>query len=112
MRDVKFEVWVRSGPIIEDCEGMVFEGTRCRRRLATGGKGGGEEGRNVYWDMKDFNTLRTLHKSPNFVVIAEPSSGGQKTEEGAVEGVCDGLQIQTFTAGAQSLEEEDSEDEL
>eukprot|EP00985_Skeletonema_marinoi_P019994 scaffold11655_cov133-Skeletonema_marinoi.AAC.9 len=94
---VKFGVWVRSGPIIENCKEMVFEGDYYS------GDGSGV-GKNMYWDVKDFNWLRTLRKSPNFVVVAASDEGGGLKEEGRVSGE-EGV-------GVLQEEDEDSEDEL
>lgn len=99
-KDVRFICWVRSGPIIEDCSGMVFEGDYYSN----------EEGNNLYWDVKDFNWLRTLRKSPNFVVIKSDATK-EGTEDEAVVSEQKSRPEVSFTKAALA-EEEDSEDEL
>ena len=97
---VKFGVWVRSGPIIENCKEMVFEGDYYS------GAGNGGVGKNMYWDVKDFNWLRTLRKSPNFVVVAS------KEEESGLKGGEQGVRAKVSDQMPSQEEEEDSEDEL
>ena len=76
--NVKFCVWARSGPIIEDCKGMVFEGGyytgTTMHHANDNDDDGGPIGRNMFWDVKDFNWLRALRKSPNFEVITTSST--------------------------------------
>mmetsp|Transcript_17388 Transcript_17388/g.37878 ORF Transcript_17388/g.37878 Transcript_17388/m.37878 type:complete len:250 (+) Transcript_17388:231-980(+) len=126
-KDVKFSVWVRSGPIIEDCNGMVFDGNYYSDEvMKIGGCNGndgvdgssatdGVIGRNMFWDVKDFNWLRALRKSPNFVVITKKTSDVGNNEELSKE--------ETFTKSYDDVapkddkltilsEEEESEDEL
>ena len=100
-KDVRFKCWVRSGPIIEDCTGMVFEGNYYSN----------EEGNNLYWDVKDFNWLRTLRKSPNFVVVSDTKESGEEKVEAVSEKK---LTPEVSSAAEATLaeEEEDSEDEL
>ncbi len=78
-KDVKFNIWARTTPIIEDCTGIEFLGDY----YIGGARGGGYDhgacgkgmdravivGRNMFWDVKDFNWLSILQKSPNFVVV-------------------------------------------
>lgn len=74
-KSITFGVWVRSGPIIEDCTCMVFAGD-----FYTSSS---EPGRNMFWDVKDFKWLRSLRKSPNFTVIehnAHDDSGAVGSE--------------------------------
>jgi len=89
--ELQFGIWVRSGPIIENCKHIIFAGTYydCSFNSTTATTTntttmfGGEEvatkavrdgnvtlGRNMFWDVKDFNWLRTLHKSPNFSIVS------------------------------------------
>lgn len=114
---VKFHVWVRSGPIIENCKEMVFEGDY----YYLGGddeNGGGGGGKNMYWDVKDFNWLRTLRKSPNFVVVTAAAAAAASDEKHGLKekGIVSGKEgVATAEVSDQmSLqeEEEDSEDEL
>jgi hypothetical protein len=107
--NVKFGVWVRSGPIIENCKEMVFEGDYYS---GDGGNNGGVGKNNMYWDVKDFNWLRALRKSPNFVVVAskvEESglNGGELVPEKEDVGAKDSDEMPL-----QEEEEEHSEDEL
>ena len=112
--NVKFGVWVRSGPIIENCKEMVFEGDYY---LEDGG-GGGVGKNNMYWDVKDFNWLRTLRKSPNFVVVTPKESkiglkGGEHVneKEGVGANISEQISLQEEEEEEEE-EEEDSEDEL
>ena len=102
-KDVRFKCWVRSGPIIEDCTGMVFEGDYYLHN---------EEGNNLYWDVKDFNWLRTLRKSPNFVVIKPDTKESDEEKVQAVSEMKSELEVSTVEAATSAEEEEDSEDEL
>ncbi|KAL7468059.1 hypothetical protein ACHAXS_008286 [Conticribra weissflogii] len=85
--NVRFCVWTRSGPIIEDCSQMVFDGGYYGDLCDTNGnssrnltKYAESPGKNMYWDVKDFNWLRTLKKSPNFEVIAgDRERGGHES---------------------------------
>jgi len=99
-KDVRFKCWVRSGPIIEDCTGMVFEGDYYSD----------EEGNNLYWDVKDFNWLRTLRKSPNFVVVKSDIKKDIK-DEAVVSKQKSEPEVSSVEA-TKTEEEEDSEDEL
>ena len=136
-KNVRFNVWVRSGPIIEDCTGMVFEGNYYSDEESSDvnesdtnasamngiadGVGGGGGRRNMYWDVKDFNWLRALRKSPNFVVIEKKHQQQQLEVVGrGGEGV-DGIAQETCSVGNAADEssrvlmevaEDDSEDEL
>ena len=109
---VKFGVWVRSGPIIENCKEIVFEGNY----YLGDEKSCGDAGKNMYWDVKDFNWLRTLRKSPNFVVVvADSNEGGGLKEEKLVsgeEGVGASVCVQDNGKVPSQEEEEDSDDEL
>ncbi|KAL3804845.1 hypothetical protein HJC23_006617 [Cyclotella cryptica] len=107
-KNVKFGVWVRSGPIIEDCTAMVFAGDFYH----TGGSKESEWrlGRNMYGDVKDFNWLRSLRKSPNFVLMDEEqvlkNADGDSKVTKVVDRDARGDDI-TLVVG-----EEDSDDEL
>ncbi|KAL7489341.1 hypothetical protein ACHAW6_014927 [Cyclotella cf. meneghiniana] len=106
-KSVKFGVWVRSGPIIEGCTDMVFAGDFYQR--------GSEEpdrqlGRNMYWDVKDFNWLRSLRKSPNFVVVDDEKGVKNADDDSKVSEVVDRDAREDDVISA--VEEEDSEDEL
>eukprot|EP00956_Cyclotella_meneghiniana_P001231 scaffold1351_cov57-Cyclotella_meneghiniana.AAC.4 len=94
-KNVRFGVWVRSGPIIEDCSGIVFAGDFYRTENCPG--------RNMYWDVKDFNWLRSLKKSPNFTVIeiTKDNEGGGANAKN-LAGIAD----------KSTANEVDSEDEL
>ncbi|KAL7458017.1 hypothetical protein ACHAWC_009524 [Mediolabrus comicus] len=107
--DVKFSVWVRSGPIIENCTKIVFDGSYYCLEMD---ESSGGEGENMYWDVKDFNWLRTLRKSPNYTVVTgndhcddddgkDDSKGEHTVEANIVE-----------MAPSREEEEGDSEDEL
>lgn len=88
---------------------MVFEGCYyCSSDI--------DDGRNMYWDVKDFN-CPAARKSPNFVVIAK-SCSVQAVENGKQEG---GSKEEKAIGNDESLVEpaclqaegdEDSEDEL
>ena len=86
---LQFAIWVRSGPIIENCNNILFAGNYYDYTFnSTTTFGIGEVvatataaandvmlGRNMFYDVKDFNWLRTLHKSPNFNLVSTlPSS--------------------------------------
>lgn len=122
--NVRFGVWVRSGPIIENCKEMVFVGNyyyikdhECSEE-GVGDKNG--VGENMFWDVKDFNWLRTLRKSPNFVVIAECN----REDEDIVKAGGDDKKVERFASGDAGAgvnvaeivpsheQEQDSEDEL
>ena len=64
--DTSFFIHVASGPIIEGCKGMEFHEKTC------GGKYSQEK--NFYSEVKDFNWLKNLVKSPNFDVFSEKES--------------------------------------
>jgi len=103
-KDVSFKCWVRSGPIIEDCTGMVFEGDYYLDF---------EEGNNLYWDVKDFNWLRTLRKSPNFVVVSDTKESADEKVEAESERKSEPVVSSIEAASTEEEEEEeDSEDEL
>jgi hypothetical protein len=128
-RDVKFDVWTRSGPIIEDCVGMEFSGNYYRSGRATRG-GGGEHGecvsgddgsdveivgRNMFWDVKDFNWLRASRRSPNFVVVATSTAFVDEAVciEAPLASDTDIVPSEEFADPSTSItEEDDSEDEL
>ena len=79
---MEFRVHVRSGPIIEDCTGIVFRGDYYPDAIsaahAGSDDGDGSTVENMYRDVKDFNWLRTLVPSPNFVVV---TNGGEDKDE-------------------------------
>ena len=105
--NVKFGVWVRSGPIIENCKEMVFEGN-----YYSGDESG--VGKNMFRDVKDFNWLRTLRKSPNFVVIVadyDESSVKDEVPPVKVDQVAETSTSQQLPSQEEE-DEEDSEDEL
>mmetsp|Transcript_37497 Transcript_37497/g.67528 ORF Transcript_37497/g.67528 Transcript_37497/m.67528 type:complete len:515 (-) Transcript_37497:122-1666(-) len=116
--DVTFGVWVRSGPIIEDCKGMVFEGNYYADDGKNEGSGKSEEsgvvGRNMFWDVKDFNWLRALRKSPNFVVVTKSTVGNdEEVSKEELRSNTDGTPKGVELAALQAAEEEeDSDDEL
>jgi len=94
--------------------------------------------KNMFWDVKDFNWLRTLKKSPNFEVIARGSDrvvhesiqnidkGSVATlgnpigcsvdsvapAEEAIEGTGDEHDRNNDVEDSPPLDDEDSEDEL
>ena len=117
--DVKFSVWVRSGPIIENCTKMIFDGSYYCLEMDEsssgegGDGGGGGVGENMYWDVKDFNWLRTLRKSPNYAVVTSNDNcdddDGKDDSKGddAIE-----AHITAEMAPPREEEEDDSEDEL
>mmetsp|Transcript_3746 Transcript_3746/g.8271 ORF Transcript_3746/g.8271 Transcript_3746/m.8271 type:complete len:520 (-) Transcript_3746:166-1725(-) len=114
-KDVKFGVWVRSGPIIEDCTGMIFGGNYYSDSVDE--RGGDNEGtrvpdRNMFWDVKDFNWLRALRKSPNFVVVRESTTRKEdnvSTRNSRTEG---GESTPVIAVSTENDTEDDSEDEL
>jgi len=64
--NVSFECHVASGPIIEECKKMKFyqQDYLCE-------EGGNRiDDQNLFWDVKDFQWLKTLVKSPNFDVFS------------------------------------------
>ena len=72
-------------------------------------------GRNMYWDVKDFNWLRALRKSPNFTVIPIKKSyaGLERSDEAAKKmSKNDNDDEKQAVIVPHALEEEDSEDEL
>lgn len=104
---VNFGVWVRSGPIIEHCTGMTFAGDFYTND--------NQPGRNMYWDVKDFNWLRSLRKSPNFTVIEESSEMRDEVlgaDAAISENGVNGIQAQIENEENAAEIEEDSEDEL
>ncbi len=122
--NVTLDVWVRSGPIIENCRGMVFEGNYYAgddtNKSSGGGGSNSVEEKNMYWDVKDFNWLRTLRKSPNFVVVTTDGSSGEEVDGGKDETIVSdeegvgrtmSVSVQDDTLPLQE-EEEDSDDEL
>jgi hypothetical protein len=127
-KDVTFQCWVRSGPIIEDCSGMIFEGDYYYLEEKNdnddavniinndkGGCGSSGVGRNMYWDVKDFNWLRALRKSPNFTVIPIKKSyaGLERSDEAAKKmSKNDNDDEKQAVIEPPTEEEEDSEDEL
>lgn len=82
--NVSFECHVASGPIIEECTKMKFyqqdylyeEGSE------------NIDNQNLYWDVKDFQWLKTLVKSPNFEIFSHGFNKRQDIltveQEGAV----------------------------
>ncbi|KAL7538857.1 hypothetical protein ACHAXR_010410 [Thalassiosira sp. AJA248-18] len=121
--DVSFGVWVRSGPIIEDCKGMIFDGNYyCNDDGSNDGEspnsrlfesGGGGVGRNMFWDVKDFNWLRALRKSPNFVVITKSSVVGSEEHGGKVDStLANDISPKDANCSVQATISSDSEDEL
>ena len=105
-KNVDFGVWARSGPIIEDCTAIVFAGD-----FYSSGEPNGQPGRNMYWDVKDFNWLRCLRKSPNFTVVEMSNEGGAGGNGGTVVPEVDTNRGQE-EMDAPVATEEDSEDEL
>lgn len=108
--NVEFGVWVRSGPIIEKSTGIVFTGDFF--------KSNSNIGRNMYWDVKDFNWLRSLRKSPNFTVVG---AGDKSSREAAAMmnvpqkvDVGDSAQAELGITNRTTVADytEDSEDEL
>lgn len=104
---VEFRIWARSGPIIEDCRDITFAGDYCRASEVV-------NRRNLFWDVKDFNWLRALKKSPNFEVVPLPNEGG-----GAEEGTSKADDVVTAVISGEGVRmgggdeiDEDSEDEL
>lgn len=101
---VEFRIWARSGPIIEDCRAITFAGDYFRA---------GEEvnRRNLFWDVKDFNWLRALKKSPNFEVVPLPTEGGgaEEVASGVEDVAKEGVEMGDSGRGET---DEDSEDEL
>jgi len=64
--NVSFECHVASGPIIEECTKMKFYQ---QNYLCEEGSDN-IDNQNLYWDVKDFQWLKTLVKSPNFEVFS------------------------------------------
>ena len=79
-----------------------------------GGYGSSGVGRNMYWDVKDFNWLRALRKSPNFTVIPIKKSyaGMERSDEAAKKMSKNDDDEKQIDIVPSALEEEDSEDEL
>jgi hypothetical protein len=74
-----------------------------------------QPGRNMYWDVKDFNWLRSLRKSPNFTVIEESSEMRDEVlgaDAAISENGVNGIQAQIENEENAAEIEEDSEDEL
>ena len=113
--DVKFSVWVRSGPIIENCTKMIFDGSYYCLEMdeSSGGEGDEGVGENMYWDVKDFNWLRTLRKSPNYTVVTgndncdDDDEKDDSKSEHTVE-----ANIVEMASSREEEEDDDSEDEL
>ena len=106
---VEFRIWARSGPIIEDCRAITFSGDYFRAGEAV-------NRRNLFWDVKDFNWLRALKKSPNFEVFPLPGEGGDAEEgtakvRGVATAAIGGEGVGMGDGGGDDIEE-DSEDEL
>jgi len=125
---VTFHVWVRSGPIIENCKGMVFGGDYFYLDDDydddINNNNSDVVEKNMYWDVKDFNWLRTLRKSPNFVVVVAAAADVTEDDSDEGDGRMDGnvvsdkedvgprsVSVQDDTSPLQE-EEEDSDDEL
>ena len=124
-KDVTFHVWVRSGPIIEDCTDIKFVGDYYsdgeKKTMNENDDGAAQSivGRNMYWDVKDFNWLRALRKSPNFVVVPMSSSDGddkvvesRDTMSRTRNATADSQMQESVKPAVTEEEEEDSEDEL
>jgi hypothetical protein len=125
-RDVKFDVWTRSGPIIEDCTGMEFSGNYYSGGAREGGYdrgacGNGMDGavvvpgRNMFWDVKDFNWLRALRNSPNFVVLDTSTADVDEAvcKDGPLPNTTGIVSVkERADLNTSATEEEDSEDEL
>lgn len=79
--------------------------------FAEGEGGAGGVGKNMYGDVKDFNWLRALRKSPNFAVVERPSAAGKDAVSASAEGARAATRCVESTA-ATMPEEDDSEDEL
>ena len=140
---LQFAIWVRSGPIIENCNNILFagnyydytfnstttttttfEGGEVVATTATANRGGNDVmlGRNMFYDVKDFNWLRTLHKSPNFNLVSTlPSSMSATTIRTVKEGTTrtDIVSVDNDkesgimkTNGSVVLDGTDSDDEL
>lgn len=92
--NVGFYIHVGSGPIIEGCRGMKFY----QRDNCTGE----HKGKNLYWDVKDFNWLKNNVKSPNFEVFIQDNND---------EGHADHVAILDVEEDMQEAEES-SDDEL
>lgn len=111
-KDVEFHVWTRSGPIIEDCSGMAFGGDYYLDHVA--GSAAGPD-RNMFWDVKDFNWLRALRKSPNFVVIEKPAKmpkDSGSTDEGSMRNGEERCAPKPVEQAEVQKGDDDSEDEL
>lgn len=115
---VQFNVWTRSGPIIEGCKGMVFIGNYYLQNDIVDDNPDGNEksnkitiGRNMFWDVKDFNWLRATRKSPNFVVV---DGGAAGKEENTVLDTNIVIPVEKCAEMSTTMEEpdDDTEDEL
>lgn len=62
-KNVTFSINVSSGPIIEDCKNIVFTAISYDQSEKN------KTNKNMYWDVKDFNWLKTSVPSPNFKVL-------------------------------------------
>ena len=107
-KSVRFGVWVRSGPIIEDCTGIVFAGNFYTNAS--------QPGRNMYWDVKDFKWLRRM-KSPNFTVIEHNAHDDNYVDSSDTISVVPGGDAVETDTKKEILSDhpdvdEDSEDEL
>jgi len=100
-------------------EGNYYAGDDTNKSSGGGGSNSVEE-KNMYWDVKDFNWLRTLRKSPNFVVVTTDGSSGEEVDGGKDETIVSdeegvgrtmSVSVQDDTLPLQE-EEEDSDDEL
>ena len=65
----------------------------------------------MFWDVKDFNWLRALKKSPNFEVVPLPTEGGgaEEVASGVEDVAKEGVEMGDSGRGET---DEDSEDEL
>ena len=69
-------------------------------------------GRNMFWDVKDFNWLRAFRKSPNLVVV-DFMSTADVDEAICMEGPLPNISVEEWAHLATSVtKEEDSDDEL
>mmetsp|Transcript_29574 Transcript_29574/g.44678 ORF Transcript_29574/g.44678 Transcript_29574/m.44678 type:complete len:493 (+) Transcript_29574:87-1565(+) len=127
--DVDFHVFVKSGPIIEDCSKIKFYGDYFSNHHCPWGqedKEGTEEEDvkkmiNQFRDVKDFNWLRTLVPSPNFSILEESplsvpaSSAGQDMVASVVAGdhtsnIDDSTKKSTYVDAAKTVGDEQMDD--